>query len=174
MALHVIIDGYNLIRQSDFFSPIDHRDLQQGRHVLIDQLAAYKRIKQHRITVVFDGANAPFFSERRNRIAGIDVLFSRTGELADHVIKRLAARERSRAVIVTSDRDIVRCAHAQGAATISAPEFEQKLMLAAADDMPEMKPDEDLCGWIPTTRKKGPRKRLPRHKRRNRRKTRKL
>ncbi|NQT68664.1 MAG: NYN domain-containing protein, partial [Desulfobacteraceae bacterium] len=58
MSIHIIIDGYNLIRQSNFFSTIDRRDMQLGRETLIETLAAYKGIKGHKITVVFDGAQA--------------------------------------------------------------------------------------------------------------------
>ena len=55
MSLHIIIDGYNLIRQSGQLSMLDMQDLQLGREALVDMLAAYKRFKAHRITVVCDG-----------------------------------------------------------------------------------------------------------------------
>ena len=50
--MHIIIDGYNLIRQSATFSRLDLEDMQTGREALIDALADYKKIKRHRITVV--------------------------------------------------------------------------------------------------------------------------
>ena len=90
MAIHIIIDGYNLIRQSDTLNRLDRQDIQTGREVLIDLLAAYKRLKAHRITVVFDGADAPVFSNRRDRLKGIAVRFSGQGETADAVIKKMA------------------------------------------------------------------------------------
>jgi len=34
MALHLIIDGYNLIRQSPYLADIDARDLEAGREAL--------------------------------------------------------------------------------------------------------------------------------------------
>ncbi|MEN8246931.1 MAG: NYN domain-containing protein [Thermodesulfobacteriota bacterium] len=58
MAVHIIIDGYNLIRQSPELSYLDRQDLQQGREALLGMLAAYKKIKHHQITVVFDGIDA--------------------------------------------------------------------------------------------------------------------
>ncbi len=87
MSIHIIIDGYNLIRQSNSFSDLDRQDIQLGREALLDTLATYKRIKRHKITVVFDGTNAPPFSQSENRIKGIKVKFSRRGELADSLIK---------------------------------------------------------------------------------------
>jgi hypothetical protein len=61
MSIHIIIDGYNLIRQSGYLSNLDLQDIQYGRQALIDMLAAYKKIKAHRITIVFDGTRAPQF-----------------------------------------------------------------------------------------------------------------
>jgi len=107
MSLHIIIDGYNLIRQSGFLSAFDRQDIQIGRETLIETLAAYKRIKGHKITVVFDGANAPLFSQARDQFKGIQVRFSSSGQLADDVIKRMAATEREKALIVSSDLDVV-------------------------------------------------------------------
>ena len=56
MSIHIIIDGYNLIRQSTTLSALDQQDIMLGREALVDTLAAYRKIKHHRITVVFDGS----------------------------------------------------------------------------------------------------------------------
>jgi len=119
MSIHIIIDGYNLIRRSSSLSTIDQQDIQLGREALLDTLASYKRIKRHKITVVFDGTNASPFALQKDRIKGIKVKFSRNGETADTVIKRMAAREREKALVVSSDLDIVNFAASMGAATIS-------------------------------------------------------
>jgi hypothetical protein len=75
MAVHIIIDGYNLIRQSAELSPLDRIDLQQGREALLELLAAYKKIKRHHITVVFDGTDAYSLYRQRDQVKGIKVLF---------------------------------------------------------------------------------------------------
>ncbi|MEJ2729524.1 MAG: NYN domain-containing protein [Deltaproteobacteria bacterium] len=80
MSIHIIIDGYNLIRQSSTLSALDQQDIMLGRDALIDMLAAYRKMKPHRITVVFDGSNSPLFSPQRNRQRGISMRFSRSGE----------------------------------------------------------------------------------------------
>ena len=173
MSIHIIIDGYNLIRQSGYLSNLDLQDIQFGRDALIDMLASYKKIKAHRITVVFDGTRAPRFSQQRDRQKGIDIVFSHNGESADAVIKKMARREKQQALVVSSDRDIVRSALTSGATTISAPEFEDKLTMAA--HMDGSVSDQDMHdGWKPTTKKKGPRKRLPKRQRQNRAKVNKL
>jgi hypothetical protein len=87
MPLHIIIDGYNLIRQSKRLSAAEAIDLQAGREALIDALAHYKRIKAHRITVVFDGTGLASLLGERDRAKGIDIRFSR-GRNSRAVIKR--------------------------------------------------------------------------------------
>ena len=173
MSIHIIIDGYNLIRQSSSFSDLDRQDIQLGREALLDSLAAYQRIKHHKITVVFDGANAPTFSRNKYRVKGISVKFSHKGELADSVIKRMVSREREKALVVSSDMDVVNFAATKGAATIRSSDFEEKITMAAYMDIKGIE-REGEDGWIPTTKKKGPSKRLSKRKRRDRIKTRKL
>jgi predicted RNA-binding protein with PIN domain len=173
MSLHIIIDGYNLIRQSNNLSSLDQQDMQQGRETLVDMLAAYKKIKAHRITVVFDGTGAPLHSRQRDRQKGIFIIFSHHGETADAVIKKMARQERQKALVVSSDLEIVQSAASSGAATISADEFERKLVMSIY--MSDMEADSDgNRGWKPTTKKKGPSRRLPKRQRTNRAKIRKL
>ena len=95
------------------------------------------------------------------------------GESADAVIKRMADRERERALVVSSDLEVVGFAASRGAATISSQEFEEKLKMAAYMSAKEIK-NEDKDAWVPSTKKKGPRKRLSKKKRRDRIKIRKL
>ena len=45
MSIHIIIDGYNLIRQSNRLSILDLQDIQLGRDALVDMLAAYNQKK---------------------------------------------------------------------------------------------------------------------------------
>lgn len=174
MGIHLIIDGYNLIRQSERLGDIDRRSLQRGREALISALVRYKKLRRHRITVVFDAGRAPGFGTGRDRQEGVDICFSRPGELADAVIKRYCARERDQALVVTSDVDIIRYAEGRGAATISSPAFEDKLMMAQYMDEGGDGEETDEAGWEPTTRKKGPARRSSKRDRRNRRRTRKL
>jgi hypothetical protein len=173
MPIHIIIDGYNLIRQSSTLAVLDDQDIQLGREALIDQLAAYKRLKKHRISVVFDGQNAPTISTRRDRVKGIDIIFSSMGELADTVIKRMVSAEKERALVVTSDRDIQSYASAHGSNVVNSPVFEEKLTMAGYM-MLKGEEEDGSEGWIPTTQKKGPRRRLSKKARKNRAKINKL
>ncbi len=176
MSLHIIIDGYNMIRQSPALSTIERQDLQLGREALVDSVAEYKRIKKHKITIVFDGTRAHLLSNRHDTIKGIMIKFSNPGETADTEIKRIAAQEREKALVVTSDRDIVRFVSARGAATMSSDAFEEKIWMTSYMMSKGITSEEgeEAGGWTPTTRKKGPHRRLSKTERRNRIKIRKL
>ncbi len=173
MSLHIIIDGYNLIRQSKSLSILDLQDIQLGRDTLVDMLAKYKKVKSHRITVVFDGTTAPRFSQQQDQRKGISIIFSHQGESADTVIKKMACKERQGALVVSSDQDIIQSAQASGAATVNANDFENRLALSIDIDGWQMDRD-DYDGWRPTTKKKGPSRRLSKRQRKNDAKVRKL
>jgi uncharacterized protein len=166
MSVHIIIDGYNLIRQSHRLSALDRQELQLGREALLDTLAAYKRKSPHKITVVFDGASAPDILFSAERTQGIEVTYSHQGESADSVIKQLAARKKEKALVVSSDRDIIQYVSAKGSATVSSKEFEHKITEALYGDK-DLSGAEEKNGWVPTTRKKGPGRRPTKKERRN-------
>jgi len=175
MSIHIVIDGYNLIRQSTVLSDIERRSLEEGREALLRRLDSYKQAKHHPVTVVFDGTHADHSMQARARWKGIHVLFSRPGELADAVIKRIVTRERERIVVVTSDREVADFASEHGAATMDSIEFENKMVLATHPDMYHADFVEEVDeGWIPTTKKKGPSRRTSKRQRKSHSRTRKL
>lgn len=54
----ILIDGYNVIRQSDNLRRYERKSLEAGRQALIKKLVEYEKKKNHQITVVFDGGKA--------------------------------------------------------------------------------------------------------------------
>jgi len=167
MSFHIIVDGYNLIRQSHTFRKFDLRDLQLGRETLVNALAAYRDIKKHRITVVFDGANSTSYMDRRDRVRGVDIKFSSNGELADDVIKRMCDHDRGKAIVVSSDREVVNYALRTGAEVMTSPEFEEKMKMATRMDSFDSEDDSPDRGWTVTTKKKGPSRRLSKRARKH-------
>ena len=152
---------------------LDAEDILLGREALIDELAEYKKRKSHHLTVVFDGGSAPPGTTRRQSEKGIQIWFSGPGQTADTVIKNMVRRERERALVVSSDREVISAAKACGAATIGAAEFENRLMEVMYDNYGGREEETD-GGWIPTTKKKGPARRQSRRARFNRKKISKL
>jgi len=166
MAVHLIIDGYNLIRQSPQLRKHDQEALEKGREMLLKRLSAYKRVKHHFITVVFDGWIDGHFSEGHEKIRGIEVVFSRRGEKADEVIKRLASQQKGKALVVTSDRDLGSSCNRHGCEVISSPEFEAKMEFSQYIDLKGNMEKEDYESFPSKgTKKKGPSRRLPKTKR---------
>ncbi len=135
MSLHLIIDGYNLIRQSPWLSVLDARDLEAGREALLQALSDYRRLRpQHKITVIFDGWQGGAFQESRDLCQGVAVIYSRRGERADEVIKRFLARERNRVVMVSSDRELQEFAEKSGATWVAAGQFDSQFLSSARRD----------------------------------------
>ncbi|MBC2710118.1 MAG: NYN domain-containing protein [Desulfosarcina sp.] len=174
MAIHIIIDGYNLIRQSPELSGLDRQDLQLGRDALVDVLAAYKKIKPHKISVVFDGTAGPSLYGSRDRVKGIAIRYSQGGESADDVIRRMARREKAQALVVSSDREVMTAAESAGATVMDSAAFEDKIAMARYLAVKGGGEPVESVGWVPTTRKKGPSRRLPKRKRKARARVEKL
>ena len=169
MPLELIIDGYNLIRQSDSLRRLDARKLEQGRLALLERLAAYAKIRGHAITVVFDGWGGDSPTSTDTRYKGVTVIYTGRGELADEWIKRKAEHLQYGAV-VTSDREIARHVERAGVPAIESPAFERRMEVALASDLKN--PDRDEEAWEEEeeesieTRKKGTAWRLSKQERR--------
>jgi predicted RNA-binding protein with PIN domain len=104
----------------------------------------YRKRKGHEITVVFDGWKTGVAQESRSKIGGVTVIFSRTGEKADSVIKRIISVQRYGWTVVTSDRDISDHAWASGAVPISGEDFLRffKNKIVSYSDIEEYEDDE--------------------------------
>lgn len=116
MIASIIIDGYNLIG-------IQHKDLESQRQKLVERLAEYRKIKGHEITVVFDGWKSGSGDESHSVTGGIKVIYSKLGEKADAVIKRIVSSEKKQWIVITSDREIADHAWANGSVVVSSDEF---------------------------------------------------
>jgi len=176
MAIRLVIDGYNLIHQSPELRRFDKEDLEQGRAMLLKELHAYQRMKKHAITVVFDGWIEGHFSESHARVGNISVVFSRRGEKADEVIKRLATQEKEGAMVVTSDRDLAFSCSKAGCEVVPSLEFVTKMELARYIEVKGGVDDTNDEPWSQSkgTRKKGPARRLPKSQRHHHRALKKL
>lgn len=86
-------------------------------------MSTYKKRKGHEITVVFDGWKTGEAKESSYIINGIKVIYTRIGENADSVIKRIISRERYDWIVITSDRDIADFAFSSGATPVSSEKF---------------------------------------------------
>ncbi|MBI5411458.1 MAG: NYN domain-containing protein [Nitrospirae bacterium] len=164
MALHLIIDGYNLLGVRGQVGRGIDSGAESARERLLRELSQYRQRKGHPITVVFDGWQQGLGVERREHRAGVEVVYSRRGERADQVIQRLADEFGRDCAVVSSDREVVDFARGRGAFVIGSSEFESKLRVLPVSvqrggliqkDVPE----EDLPRRNPA--KKGNARKLP-------------
>jgi predicted RNA-binding protein with PIN domain len=126
----LIVDGYNVIRQTPPYSHLaEEVDLDAARAALVSDVAAFAH-GDWRATVVFDGHGNPQSQGLPHEVSGVAVIFSRFGTDADSVIEGLAraARERGcEATVVTSDAQTQWTVLGGTVARMSSAEFSGEL-----------------------------------------------
>ena len=174
MPLRIIIDGYNLIRQSPTLRSYDNLEIVKGREKLIEMLAPYRSLKRHPMLVVFDGWQEGEFTEQRTREKGIDIIYSKRGEKADEVIKRLVSSSGEELIVVTSDREITHFCQCRRCEVISSPSFEEKIEFSLLAHEKGLEEEDEKPLPPLSTKKKGPSRKPPKAKRRSQRRLKKL
>ncbi len=153
--MHLVIDGYNLLHADRSLPNASSTELQRERERLIDRLSAYQKMRACGLTVVFDGWQEGWGTETREKKKGIEVIFSKLGQKADEVIKRLAKERGSGTVVITSDREVARFVQRMDVAVVPSEQFRERLEMASSR-LSEENPEEEANG----TKKKGPARRL--------------
>lgn len=131
MTRHLIIDGYNVLRSTKRYSALARRDLEQARSRLIADAAALSD-EATRVTVVFDAGGNEGSNGLARVIAGVEVVFSRSGTTADEVIEARAAHAKAageQAVVVTSDAATQHTVMGAQVVRMSAREFADEVDL---------------------------------------------
>ncbi|WP_197486951.1 NYN domain-containing protein, partial [Oerskovia enterophila] len=119
--MHLIVDGYNVTKTG--FGALT---LAQQRRRLVDGLVRVASRTGAEVTCCFDGQDLGHLPPASTR--GVRVLFT-SGEIADHLIRRLVAAEpEGRPVaVVTSDREVADDVQAMGAVAIGSPALVARL-----------------------------------------------
>lgn len=170
----LIIDGYNLIRNSPTLSPIDRRDIEEGREALISRLAEYRKVRRFPITVVFDGAASYHLASTGETRMGIKILFSQRGQTADDLIVALANQKGRETVVVTSDRGIRDRLNKAECFCVSSEAFDAKIDNALYELYKGHSMEEEDGAGPPPGRRKGASRKLPKKLRRQKELLRKL
>lgn len=130
----LVVDGYNVIRESpayralideDLTDPVLHDVYVRARQALLADVAAFAQ-GTFEATVVFDGFGNPDPERPPRRTAGVDVVFSPSGVEADTVIERMVAeaREEGREVtVITSDAGVQSTVFGEGVTRLSSRMF---------------------------------------------------
>ena len=152
---HILIDAYNLIAKMEGISG----KLEPQRERFIRKLSEYRAQKGHIVTVVFDGEKGGWATESHERTLGINIVFSRLGEKADDVIKRMVKGHEEEYTVITSDKEVASFAETWGHTAIPSEEFIPKLRYGydkgTGADRAYKDDEEDDGNQVVTTRKKG-------------------
>ncbi|MGC1210667.1 MAG: NYN domain-containing protein, partial [Micromonospora sp.] len=119
---HLVVDGYNVTKRG-----FGEMSLEQQRKRLISGLGGIAAQTGDEVTVVFDGAERMHGLPPSPR--GVRVLFSRKGETADELIRRLVRAEPSGrpVVVVSSDREVADGVRRHGAYPLGADSLLRRL-----------------------------------------------
>jgi predicted RNA-binding protein with PIN domain len=106
--------------------------------------------------VVFDGWQGGWSTEKIDKKKGIEIIYSRLGEKADEVIKRLIKEKGSEAIVITSDREVSRFAERMAATVISSEQFQKKIERSTVNEEEIFEEEKEERYF----KRKGPSKRL--------------
>jgi predicted RNA-binding protein with PIN domain len=112
---HLVVDGYNVTKGG-----FGESSLEQQRGRLISAMAGLAAQTRAEVTVVFDGAERMVGLPPAPR--GVRVLFSRKGETADELIRRLVRAEPAGrpVIVISSDREVADGVRRHGAYPLSS------------------------------------------------------
>jgi hypothetical protein len=111
--------------------------MEKARDELLSQLAEYRKNRAHDITVVFDGYKSGMATQQVSCRDEIKIIYTRLGEKADDVIKKIVSRERREWVVVTADREIVDHAWSAGSVPVLPDKFMDIIARACRSDSDE-------------------------------------
>jgi predicted RNA-binding protein with PIN domain len=119
---HLVVDGYNVTKRG-----FGDMSLEQQRNRLVTGLGGIAAQTRAEVTVVFDGAERVHGLPSAPR--GVRVLFSRKGETADELIRRLVRAEPAGrpVVVVSSDREVADGVRRHGAYPLGADALLRRL-----------------------------------------------
>jgi predicted RNA-binding protein with PIN domain len=122
---HLVVDGYNVTKKG--YGEIS---LEQQRSRLVSAMAGLAAQTGAEVTVVFDGAEKVVGLPAAPR--GVRVLFSRKGETADELVRRLVRAEPAGRpiIVISSDREVADGVRRHGAYPLSSDTLLRRLARA--------------------------------------------
>jgi predicted RNA-binding protein with PIN domain len=98
----ILVDGYNVIKNTQAFLAAQRQGLGAARDALVKQLINSYRHTPHEVIVVFDGQGT---RETEEHVQRVRLIYTCSGETADSVIDRLAneAIHQGKTVVVASN-----------------------------------------------------------------------
>jgi predicted RNA-binding protein with PIN domain len=125
---YLFIDGYNIINQWSYFKDMS-RNIENSRIKLIELLIEYQAYKGMKVILVFDAHLVKGSLEKKEKVSGIEVVYTKEHETADSYIEKMLDKigRYERVQVATSDNSIQQIVLARGGTRISAAEMLMEL-----------------------------------------------
>lgn len=121
----LLVDGYNIINAWDILKDAQKISLETARTKLVEIMADYSAQMGIQVVIVFDAHQVKSIRRTSYNISGVEVIFTKEGETADHYIEKVveAIGRVEKVRVATSDWVEQQIVLARGAARISAREL---------------------------------------------------
>ncbi len=124
----LLVDGYNIIHAwPQLRSLVNLVGLDAARDKLIEIMGDYRGVSGERIIVVFDAYHTQRIGYTKEKRFGVELVYTRRGETADHYIERLISEINPRDVglirVATSDSTEQTVIMGRGGIRVSAQEL---------------------------------------------------
>jgi hypothetical protein len=123
--MHLIIDGYNVMHALPVEKEWPGRNSRERRGHFLGALRRYVGSRPHMVTVVFDGTKGGDDMGGYEKTGNLEVRYSRRGEEADQVIRRMVEESANprEILLVSSDKGVSGHGRSAGASIAGAHEL---------------------------------------------------
>ena len=120
---YLFIDGYNIINQWQYYR--DVKNMANSRNKLIELLIEYQAYTGLRVIVVFDAHLVKGSLEKKETIAGVEIVYTKEYETADSYIEKMLDKigRYEKVQVATSDSAIQQIVLGRGGTRISSQEM---------------------------------------------------
>jgi len=134
--MHLIIDGYNVMHALPMEKEWPGKVSMERRAFFIEKVRIYLADRNHRATLVFDGAKGGDDMGGHETHGRLEVRYSRRGVEADDVIKDMVEESVNprEILVVSSDKGISGFVRGMGASVAGAHELIMRLMPNKSSD----------------------------------------
>ncbi|MGL4606082.1 MAG: NYN domain-containing protein [Eubacteriaceae bacterium] len=125
MKTIMIVDGYNVIHNSEDLKRLSNIELEEAREKLIEDLIGYSSFKGFETTVVFDAYRQETYEKKVEVRGNVTIVFTAKNKTADAYIEKqvFGLPNAYRVLVVTSDYTLQRMVLANGGERVPAREL---------------------------------------------------
>ncbi|MEG0371028.1 MAG: NYN domain-containing protein [Clostridium sp.] len=125
---YILVDGYNVLNSWEEVKKYK-QDFEFARYKLVDMLCNFASYRGVSVVVVFDAHKQIGGVEKKEKHKGVDVIYTKEGEIADCYIERTVYKlsKKYNIGVVTSDNLEQRIALQMGAIRITPKEFLEQI-----------------------------------------------